>query len=65
MKTLIFGGRVIDPANGLDGRYNLLLEKGKVAWIGAEQPEADEFIDATGKIVTPGFIDIHMHEDPV
>ena len=28
-------------------------------------PEADEIIDATGKIVTPGFIDIHMHEDPV
>ena len=65
MKTLIFGGRVIDPANGLDGAYNLLLENGKVAWIGTEVPDADETIDAAGKIVTPGFIDIHMHEDPV
>ena len=65
MKTLIYGGRVIDPANGLDGAYNLLLENGKVAWIGTEVPDADETIDATGKIVTPGFIDIHMHEDPV
>ena len=65
MKTLISGGRVIDPANGLDGAYNLLLEHGKVAWIGTEVPDADETIDATGKIVTPGFIDIHMHEDPV
>ena len=65
MKTLIYGGRVIDPANGLDGAYNLLLENGKVAWIGTEVPYADETIDATGKIVTPGFIDIHMHEDPV
>ena len=65
MKTLIFGGRIVDPANHLDGMYNLLLENGKVAWIGTGLPEADEIIDATGKIVTPGFIDIHMHEDPV
>ena len=65
MKTLIYGGRVIDPANHLDGQYNLLLENGKVIWIGAEIPDADETVDATGKIVTPGFIDIHMHEDPV
>ena len=65
MKTLIFGGRVIDPANGLDGHYNLLLEHGKVAWVGKERPAADKTIDATGKIVSPGFIDIHMHEDPV
>lgn len=65
MKTLIFGGRVIDPANGLDGNYNLLLEDGKVAWIGTGLPDADITIDATGKIVAPGFIDIHMHEDPV
>ena len=65
MKTLIFGGRVIDPANGLDGKYNILLEDGKVAWVGTDIPEADETIDVTGKIVTPGFVDIHMHEDPV
>ena len=65
MKILIYGGRVIDPANGLDGQYNLLLEGGKIIWVGTENPEADEQIDATGKIVTPGFIDIHMHEDPV
>lgn len=65
MKTLIYGGRVIDPANGLDGQYNLLLEGGKIIWVGTEIPKADETIDATGKIVTPGFIDIHMHEDPV
>lgn len=65
MKTLIYGGRVIDPANGLDGQYNLLLEDSKVIWTGTDTPAADETIDATGKIVTPGFIDIHMHEDPV
>lgn len=65
MKTLIHSGRIIDPANHLDGAYNLLLENGKVAWVGTGMPEADETIDARGKIVTPGFIDIHMHEDPV
>ena len=65
MRTLIFGGRVIDPANRLDGRYDLLVENGKIAWIGTGYPEADEVIDATGKIVAPGFVDIHMHEDPV
>ena len=60
MKTLIFGGRIIDPENHIDGKYNLLLENGKVAWIGTAMPEADQIIDAAGKIVTPGFIDIHM-----
>ena len=65
MRILIFGGRVIDPANRVDGQFNILLENGKVAWIGEGMPPADETIDATGKIVTPGFVDIHIHEDPV
>lgn len=65
MKTLILGGRVIDPANKVDGYYNLLLENGKVAWVGTDCPSADRIIEAAGKIVVPGFIDIHMHEDPV
>ncbi len=65
MKTLIYGGRVIDPANRVDALLNLLIEDGKVAWVGTALPQADETIDATGKIVSPGFVDIHMHEDPV
>ena len=65
MKTLIYGGRVIDPANRVDGLLNLLIEDGKILWAGTEKPAAERVIDATGKIVTPGFIDIHMHEDPV
>ena len=65
MRTLIFGGRVIDPANRVDGRLNLLIEGGKIIWVGTEMVEADRKIDATGKIVTPGFVDIHLHEDPV
>jgi len=65
LKTLIYGGRLIDPANRVDAMLNLLLENGKVAWVGTGMPEADERIDASGKIVTPGFVDIHLHEDPV
>ena len=65
MKILIHGGHVIDPANHVDGKLNLLTEDGKILWAGTGLPEADRYIDATGKIVTPGFIDIHMHEDPV
>lgn len=65
MKTLIYGGHVIDPANRVNGKLNLLIENGKIAWAGTAMPDADRQIDATGKIVTPGFIDIHMHEDPV
>ena len=65
MRTLIYGGRVIDPANRVDGNLNLLIENGKIAWAGQGMPEADALVDATGKIVTPGFIDIHLHEDPV
>ena len=65
MKTLIYGGHVIDPANRVNGKLNILIEDGKIAWVGTSMKEADRMIDATGKIVTPGFIDIHMHEDPV
>ena len=65
MKTLIFGGHVVDPANRVNSKLNLLIEDGKIAWVGTGKPEADRVIDATGKIVSPGFIDIHMHEDPV
>lgn len=65
MTTLIYGGHLIDPANGVDEKRNLLIRDGKIAWTGTGMPEADRKIDAAGKIVTPGFLDIHMHEDPV
>ena len=41
MKTLIFGGRVIDPANRVDAKLNILMENGKIAWVGSELPEAE------------------------
>ena len=65
MKTLLYGGRVVDPANHRDGLFNILIEDDKIAWVGTDLPDADVKIDISGKILTPGFIDIHMHEDPV
>lgn len=65
MKTLIYGGTLIDPANRICSKLNILIQDGKVIGVTDQLPEADRKIDATGKIVCPGFIDIHMHEDPV
>jgi dihydroorotase len=54
---LIKGGRVIDPANRVDEIRDVYVADGKIAAT-AENPE---IFDATGKIVTPGLIDIHVH----
>ncbi|HET9766110.1 MAG TPA: dihydroorotase, partial [Thermoanaerobaculia bacterium] len=63
MRTLIRGGRVVDPSQGLDAFVDLLLEDGEVARIGERlaAPEHAEVVDAAGLIVAPGFIDIHVH----
>lgn len=67
MKSVwIKNGRIVDPAQKLDKVADLYIEDGKVKEIreiGGEDFTADLIIDADGKIVTPGFIDIHMHED--
>jgi len=57
---LIRNGRVIDPRHGVDRVTNLLLRDGKVAAYDAAEG-ADVVIDATGKIVAPGLIDMHVH----
>lgn len=63
MKLRIDNGRVIDPANGIDGRCDVLVEEGKVTAVGEELGETPgaTVIDASGKVVCPGFIDIHTH----
>jgi len=65
MRTLIKGGRVISPSDRMDSAVNILTEDGKIKMLCMDEPDADEVIDARGLTVTPGFIDIHMHEDPV
>lgn len=60
MKTLIINGQIITPAGTVGGW--LLYENGKILEIGTgECPSADETIDAEGRYVSPGFIDIHTH----
>lgn len=66
---LIKGGRVIDPANGRDEIGNVVLDDGKVAAVlpaGSEPARFDgQVIDATGKWVVPGLVDMHVHlRDP-
>jgi dihydroorotase len=61
--TLLAGGHFIDPAQGLDGAYDLALHAGCVAAIvpRGTPVQARERIDATGKLVIPGMIDTHAH----
>ncbi|MGM9582431.1 MAG: amidohydrolase family protein [Phascolarctobacterium sp.] len=65
MTTLIKNGLVLDPANLIQAKLNLLLADGKIQQVTRDEPEADLVIDARDKVVCPGFIDIHMHEDYV
>ena len=58
---LIRGGRVVDPAQGIDRIDDVLVRDGKVVGIGPSTTAADETIDATGLVVSPGLIDMHVH----
>ncbi len=61
MRTLIRNGRIIDPANQRDEVGDLLIVDGKIAATSERNTEPAEEIDATGLIVSPGLIDIHVH----
>ena len=60
---VIRGGRVIDPARRFDGRADVAIRGDKIAAVRPDIPvsSAAESIDARGKIVAPGLIDIHLH----
>lgn len=60
-KILITGGRVIDPSQGMDRVTNLLIEDSRIAGYDVAQNGQDTIIDAAGKIVSPGLIDMHVH----
>ena len=62
MKQILKGGRVIDPANNIDKIADVAFENGVIVEVG-ENLAADgaEVIDVTGKVVTPGLIDMHVH----
>lgn len=65
MRILIRNGYVIDPASGREGAYDLLTDGKKIVRvaekISEQEANADRVVDATGKHVLPGFIDLHVH----
>lgn len=63
MITVVKNGRVIDPYNNIDSKLNIVIKDGKILELTPYEISGEKNIDATGLIVCPGFIDIHMHED--
>ncbi len=66
MRILIEGGRVIDPANSVDDVLDVWIEDGRIAALGSQPPARgapppDRVLDARGKVVCPGFVDLHVH----
>lgn len=63
MSLLIKNGRVIDPSTGKDGLYDVLIEKGLIKKISGKIAEkgVKTIVDAGGFIVSPGFVDMHVH----
>ena len=64
---LIKDGRVVDPYSGIDEVIDVIIDNGKIAGLGkfARSDEYEKVIDAKGKIVAPGLVDVHVHfRDP-
>jgi len=64
MKRLLKGGRVVDPAAGIDGEYDVLIDGDRIARVARDQPvEADVQVVQVprGFLVVPGLIDMHVH----
>jgi dihydroorotase len=63
---LLKSGHVIDPANSIDGLFDVAISAGKIVRVapGIASGEAKQVIDASGLIVTPGILDIHTHVYP-
>src|SRR5205085_1169954 len=57
------GGHVIDPANHLDGKFDVAVSGGKITAIGKDIPasQAGKIVDVSDLFVTPGLVDIHTH----
>lgn len=62
MRTLLRGGRVVDPGSGFDGIADVLLDGDTVEAVGTalDAPDATE-VDVSGLVVGPGFVDLHSH----
>ena len=64
MKRLLKGGRVVDPANGIDGIADILVDGDRIARVGRDLPVEDGVAVvevAAGLVIVPGLIDMHVH----
>lgn len=63
MKLILKGGRVVDPAAGRDGSFDVLIDDGRISRVGKDLPVdgAEVFAVRPGWIVAPGLIDMHVH----
>ena len=62
MKIIIKDGRVIDPANKIDANLDILIEGEKISKVSKNiSSSSAKIIDAKGKVVCPGLIDMHVH----
>ncbi len=61
LSLLIKDGRVVDPSQGMDQVTNLLIENGRITGFGMQPTGRERVIEAEGKIVAPGFVDLHTH----
>ena len=60
---IIQNGQILDGSGGEAFSADIAVENGKIAAVGKNLGGAKRTIDAAGKTVTPGFIDIHRHSD--
>ncbi|MBQ9972239.1 MAG: amidohydrolase family protein [Firmicutes bacterium] len=63
LDLLLINGSYPDFEKGEIIKANIGIASGKITYIGNDTPEASSVVDVSGEIVSPGFIDIHMHED--
>src|ERR1700757_3864118 len=64
VKRLLKGGRVVDPANGRDGTFDLLIADGRVARAGKDlpvEPGVTVVEIPSSLVICPGLIDMHVH----
>ncbi len=61
MRLVLKGGRVIDPSQGLDETLDVLIEDGHVQKLGRGLPVRGRALECRGRVVCPGFIDLHTH----
>ena len=62
MRTIIRGGRVLDPASSTDGIRDILVEDGIIKEVAEHiSTDAENVIEAEGLYVMPGLIDLHVH----